>query len=758
MTIEEEINNIDRYIIDYKSRWIGIYNEYLMIQTRWEYLNHINRNALPDLKKVFNEINKRIPVLNDLFDNSISNLRGILFEKKLEKLEQLNTVFTVFSSFLNNLKLAFAQRTVSLEISSPSEFISTSTNLPHGQEVLYLVADGLMINYLQNLSEDLRENMFWDGFINFLTVQKQDIPVEKAGYLSLLLPNRKDFNPRINEDLFYIDHFYLFESAKYSIKNYIALSHELGHAITNNPKFRGDLLEYINLFFIIFNNYTTEWLVKVPEDTDFPENSRISFCTDICRCLFSQEIINKEINRLVEIITLYLEFKGKNKDNNSENFKPEEASLIELLVKIQELTINFKFEEILELADIKEEILSDPVLAKYVNFINHSLINNKLEFEEDFIQFEESLEFFFKKSPILVSKFFDYIFNILPNKCNNLNKKTIDTLKKYKTYLGYNLISKFRSSPLFSSFFEHQIDRYAFHLNGLNVVDVILGNEITPFYKVSSTNFLMEKILEKRLENNEFNFNNKNEKIEELRRNIREKIDFLMNCDENIVDDNDLLKTIQSEYTVLKNNSKKEFVKNEIKKISPKYSVEEEYMFILIRYLSYINYAKDYSEYNINNNTPCLNNRIFQDVEAKCKEMKENLITKYINNNKILPDECKKCIDKISTLIGCANYYHFRNKEESEECQNEYEEILSKTEKIINSFYSKIENSIKKDFYSKYPNNESLEDLFQTGFSEIQFEPRHLLDYYYDNQQIQDLKSAIPLMKIQEFYYTNQLD
>lgn len=220
-------------------KYCGVTDEYRTLKNRWLYLKDFLNPVLPNLadneKKIhtFDILTDYISAIDNLFETELNlkrNKEEVLDHETLSKLKNLD--FEMFSKlkyyffdvsqYVGLLKLAFFQRTVSLEIPQLEAGIPHSPERTIGNEMIYVSADKIAETYWKCLKVPHAD---WDGFITFAP------PItEEAFYGAFCKPTK-------NLSLFHIS---MSEEQKYFLGAFLHLAHEMGHAAiygndTENP-------------------------------------------------------------------------------------------------------------------------------------------------------------------------------------------------------------------------------------------------------------------------------------------------------------------------------------------------------------------------------------------------------------------------------------------------------------------------------------------------------------------------------------------
>ncbi|MBU7046475.1 MAG: hypothetical protein HXS54_08565 [Theionarchaea archaeon] len=207
-------------------KYCGIADEYKMLRDRWLYHKSEYYPILPDLKSkfpTFSNLQTCIETLDEFFCQKfdLERIKPEIFETKfdgtLNDLENIENLFLDLSRYVGLLKIAFFQRTVSMEIPHAVGGLPHSPERTIGNELIYVAADQLTQQYRRSFRISYWD---WDGFVTFL-------PPIQSGYFygAILIPF-----PR--QKLYHIS---MSEEQKYFVGSYIHLGHELGHTVTRRP-------------------------------------------------------------------------------------------------------------------------------------------------------------------------------------------------------------------------------------------------------------------------------------------------------------------------------------------------------------------------------------------------------------------------------------------------------------------------------------------------------------------------------------------
>lgn len=202
----------------YRSRFEGLSEEYQTIKSKWMHLRSIllDDRILPDISK---DVNTTIEWLLDLLEEKLSRCEDISrssidaeinLERDTEMRHVADLLFLI-ARFMNHIKSAFYQRTVSLEIPYVIAGLPISPETRWGDESYLIAADNVIKDYKSTL--DL-QGFPWSGFTSYTQMHPQFRGFPGASYSSF-------------SSMFHIA---LSSEMKYFLNGFVVLSHELAHA------------------------------------------------------------------------------------------------------------------------------------------------------------------------------------------------------------------------------------------------------------------------------------------------------------------------------------------------------------------------------------------------------------------------------------------------------------------------------------------------------------------------------------------------
>ncbi|MGD2247507.1 MAG: hypothetical protein PVF58_03815 [Candidatus Methanofastidiosia archaeon] len=206
------------------SLWIkycGIADEYRMLRDKWLFVQERLAPALPNLGteyKTFAMLDNCVRKLNEEFEkfgqrrNRRTNFNNSSVQGDLTDLNKIKDDFLSLSQYTGLLKLAYFQRTESMEISSVATGQPYGAERTIGNELFYVAADKVAQCYRECLDIQFVE---WDGFVTFLS------PVTSSFFYGAFFKPTKSFK------LFHVS---MSEEQKYFVGSYLHLAHEMGHA------------------------------------------------------------------------------------------------------------------------------------------------------------------------------------------------------------------------------------------------------------------------------------------------------------------------------------------------------------------------------------------------------------------------------------------------------------------------------------------------------------------------------------------------
>lgn len=209
------------------TKFVGVSDEYKMLRDKWIFLCDDLSPALPDLRVATDSPYSTFDVLDQQVENIDKRFRDVFGfrrdrpdklsdfkEGKYEEYETLEHRISDLSAYLGLMKLAFYQRTVSVEIPHITSGYPHSPERTIGNEQIYVAADKVAESYVRclNYSED-PEMPKWDGFITYIP------PVTDELSLGAFCDMTEYGLARL----------FLSERHKPTISTYLILAHEVGH-------------------------------------------------------------------------------------------------------------------------------------------------------------------------------------------------------------------------------------------------------------------------------------------------------------------------------------------------------------------------------------------------------------------------------------------------------------------------------------------------------------------------------------------------
>jgi len=217
-------------ILSFWYKYCGVSDEYKTLKSKWTFLADKYKPILPDLKETFDVLDKQIEELDRLF-RSLELKRENSDEEPKVDLNIFNTIKNLLfeiSVYLGFLKLAFFQRTVSLEIPRLEIGLPQSPERTIGNEMFYVAADRIAEAYVSCLNIN---KVKWDGFVTFV------FPITFSSFPGAI------FRPSRTFPLFHVS---MSEEQKYFMGSYLYLAHEVSHgAIYEHPESFLEIVEYV---------------------------------------------------------------------------------------------------------------------------------------------------------------------------------------------------------------------------------------------------------------------------------------------------------------------------------------------------------------------------------------------------------------------------------------------------------------------------------------------------------------------------------
>lgn len=224
--MNDEQENVWNGVHSIWTKYCGVVDEYMMLRDRWMYHKSEYYPILPDLRSsTFDRLEKCIESLDRAFETKFGLRRRELkkpssFQGNLSDFNTIEDKFFELSQYVGLLKLAFFQRTVSMEIPHAIAGLPHSPERTIGNELFFVAADKVTKRYLECLNIP---DVQWDKFITFSP------PITESYFYGAFCRPNPDFR------LFHIS---MSEEQKYFAGSYLILSHELGHAVLLKPNWK----------------------------------------------------------------------------------------------------------------------------------------------------------------------------------------------------------------------------------------------------------------------------------------------------------------------------------------------------------------------------------------------------------------------------------------------------------------------------------------------------------------------------------------
>ncbi|MGC1121513.1 MAG: hypothetical protein WBA22_10510 [Candidatus Methanofastidiosia archaeon] len=239
-----------------RSHWFkfcGISDEYSMLRNKWMYFFDEFYPVFPDMGETFDNLAKKCKYLEELFGDfgfkrEKPEEKENMMNGDLEKLTEIEDVLFDLSKYIALLKLAFFQRTVSVEIPH------TSIDLPHnaereiGNELIFVAADKIANAYEKCLRIPYWN---WDHIITFLP------HYESSFFFGAVI----QFMPELGAF-----HISMSEEQKYFIGTYLHLAHELGHAAAWKPSTLSSLTREPTVWYKAFSEFCVNHMTEDLQD------------------------------------------------------------------------------------------------------------------------------------------------------------------------------------------------------------------------------------------------------------------------------------------------------------------------------------------------------------------------------------------------------------------------------------------------------------------------------------------------------------
>jgi hypothetical protein len=211
------------------TRFYGLAEDLRLLKDRWMYHARDLEPALPRINSTFETLEKAIMKIDRDFLRLFNfvrgipiypiNLDGFRIDEPAQYLELEESVSNL-EAYTGLLKLAFQQRTVSLEIPKITSGYPHSPERTVGNELVYIGADNVTMTFADTITHPsgILQSQ-WDGFVTFVPPITDELRYgafcKKGPYGSY--------------------HIYMPEGAKYSITSYLLIAHEVGHISLLKP-------------------------------------------------------------------------------------------------------------------------------------------------------------------------------------------------------------------------------------------------------------------------------------------------------------------------------------------------------------------------------------------------------------------------------------------------------------------------------------------------------------------------------------------
>jgi len=198
----------------------GLSSEYQTLRERWRYIGQTLQSPtiLPDIflkggvDRVFDFYFSHARRNISCFEEEATGKKPSFF-KMQQCLHEVKEVVKTLAGLLAQIKIAFYQRTDSLDLPYVIANIPLSPERSWGNELYLVAADRLVSNYLSFVDT---HSMKWDRFISYIPYFPNELLDELPGGTETSL--QKIFHLQLSED------------AKYDLESYVLLAHEIGHA------------------------------------------------------------------------------------------------------------------------------------------------------------------------------------------------------------------------------------------------------------------------------------------------------------------------------------------------------------------------------------------------------------------------------------------------------------------------------------------------------------------------------------------------
>lgn len=207
--------------------YVGASDEYRMLKAKWLYLVDELYPALPNLKGTENETELTFDVLDrQIVEINLEFLEYFNLNREepddvdkfkmgtIEQYSNLERRVSDIAVYVGLMKLAFYQRTVSVEIPHVTAGYPHSPERTVGNELIYVAADKVANVYTNCLDRSRHPNLpKWDGFVTYVP------PITEELSLGAFC----DITP------YGLVRLFLSERHKPDVSPYLLLAHEIGH-------------------------------------------------------------------------------------------------------------------------------------------------------------------------------------------------------------------------------------------------------------------------------------------------------------------------------------------------------------------------------------------------------------------------------------------------------------------------------------------------------------------------------------------------
>lgn len=245
---------------DLWAKYIWVSDEYKLLRDKWNYLCEELYPALPRLKSkeaksplTFDKLDGQIAKIDGKFRRHF-NLRRDEPESlkkfrmgKIRYFSDLEKLVSDISAYVGLLKLAFYQRTVSVEIPYITTGYQHSPERTIGNELMYVVADKVAEAYAKCLDVTKHPSLpRWDGFVTYVP------PITESLSLGAFCDIRPYGLVRLS----------LSERHKSALPPYLLLAHEIGHIPLSSAKTREMRRRFLELAMAIIDGIDADFRFK----------------------------------------------------------------------------------------------------------------------------------------------------------------------------------------------------------------------------------------------------------------------------------------------------------------------------------------------------------------------------------------------------------------------------------------------------------------------------------------------------------------